>query len=231
MLPAVVDLLHEQAMLVADAVAVGWDRERRHAVHVAGGEPAQAAVAQGRVGLKLAELVEIDVEAGERRAGRSQHAQVDQRIEQQASDQEFDGEVVHPLAVLALGPLLGFQPSVDHAVADRKNGGDIPVVRAGIRRRGAARIGQLVEDSSPQLRCVRMKRRQRKDLRRLWHFPTGIGVGAPEKIQLTFGSDDNPLSLQSAVYVKFQMSNKFPFGLRSPLAARLGCQIRLFFSN
>ena len=230
MLPAVADLLHEQAMLVADAVAVGRDRERRHAVHVAGGEPAQAAVAQRRVGLELAKLVEIDVEAGERRAGRSQHAQVDQRIEQQASDQEFDGEVVHPLAVLALGPLLGFQPSVDHAVADRKDGGDIPVVRAGIRRRGAARIGQLVEDSSAQLRCVRMKRRQREDLRRLWHFPTGIGVDAPEK------SNSRLAATMARFHSKARSMSNFKCLISSrqapiPLPTALQCQIRLSCST
>ena len=38
-LPAVADLLQEQAVLVADAVAVGRNAERRHAVHEAGGEP------------------------------------------------------------------------------------------------------------------------------------------------------------------------------------------------
>ena len=74
MLPAVADLLHEQAVLVADAVAVGRDRERRHAVHVAGGEPAEAAVAERCVRLELAELVEIDAEAGQRRARGSEQA-------------------------------------------------------------------------------------------------------------------------------------------------------------
>ena len=209
-LPAVADLLHEQAMLVADAVAVGRHRERRHAVHVAGGEPAEAAVAERRVGLKLAELVEIDVETGERRAGGSQQAKVDQRIEQQASDQEFDGEVVHALAVLALGPLLGFQPAVDHAVADRKDGGEIPVVRAGVRRRRAARIGQLVEDSVAQLRCVRMKRRQREDVRRLWHVPNRNWRRRAGKIQLTFGRDKTAHSLQSAALCQISMSDKVP---------------------
>jgi hypothetical protein len=35
---------------------------------------------------------------------------------------------------------------------------------------------------------VRMKRRQREDLRLLWHFPTGIGVARAGKILLTFGT-------------------------------------------
>ena len=51
LLPAVLDDLAEQAVVVADAVAVGGDAERRHAFHEAGGEPAEAAVAERRVGL------------------------------------------------------------------------------------------------------------------------------------------------------------------------------------
>src|SRR6266571_9471433 len=38
-LPAVPDLLLEQPVLVADAVAVGGNTERRQAVHETGGEP------------------------------------------------------------------------------------------------------------------------------------------------------------------------------------------------
>src|SRR5207237_3014620 len=100
----------------------------------------------------------------------------------------FDREVVHALAMLAFGSLLGLQPAVDHAVADSKNGGQIPIIGAGVRWRLAARISQLVKNSLAQLRCVRMKRRQREHLRSLWHFPTGIGVARAEKIQLTFGT-------------------------------------------
>ena len=48
-LPAVADLLVEDAELVADAVADRRDLERRERVHVAGGEPAEAAVAEARL--------------------------------------------------------------------------------------------------------------------------------------------------------------------------------------
>ena len=202
-LPAVADLLHEQAVLVANAVAIGRHRQRRHAVHVAGGEPAEAAVAERSVGLELAELVEIDVEAGQRRARGPEQAKIDQRVEQQAPDQEFDREVVHALAVLALGPLLRLQPAVDHAVADRKHGGKIPIVGAGVRRCRAARIGQLVEDRVTQLRCMRMKCRQREDVRRLWHVPNrnwrwGAGIGPTHA-----WSQQTRIHSKAQVYVKF----------------------------
>src|SRR5262249_61050935 len=53
LLTAVDDLLHEQAVLVPDAVAERGDRERGHAVHVAGRETAEAAVAERGIGLEL----------------------------------------------------------------------------------------------------------------------------------------------------------------------------------
>src|SRR3954447_18900782 len=43
-LPAVDHPLPEQPEFVTDAVAVGWNLQRRHAVHEAGGEPAEAAI-------------------------------------------------------------------------------------------------------------------------------------------------------------------------------------------
>ena len=64
LLPAVLHDLAEQAVVVADAVAVGGDVERRHALHEAGCEPAQAAIAQRGIGFQRTQLVEIDVEAG-----------------------------------------------------------------------------------------------------------------------------------------------------------------------
>jgi hypothetical protein len=62
-LPAVDDDLVEDAELVADAVADGRDLQRGQRVHVAGGQPAEAAVAETRLLLVLEQLVEIEVEA------------------------------------------------------------------------------------------------------------------------------------------------------------------------
>src|SRR5581483_8784462 len=62
---AVLDLLMEQAMNVADSVAIGRDLERRHRFHEAGGAPAEAAIAARRVGLELDDRVEVDAEVGE----------------------------------------------------------------------------------------------------------------------------------------------------------------------
>ena len=55
LLPAVADDLAEQAVIVADAVAVGRDAERRHALHEAGGEAAETAIAERGIRLGRAQ--------------------------------------------------------------------------------------------------------------------------------------------------------------------------------
>jgi hypothetical protein len=69
-LPAVVEALLEQPVLVADAVAEAGDAQRGHAVHQAGGEAAQAAVAERRVRLDLERRRGIDAEVGQGRPRR-----------------------------------------------------------------------------------------------------------------------------------------------------------------
>jgi len=78
MLPAVLDGLHEQSVIVADAVAVGGDRKCCHALHETGGEPSEAAIAEGCVWFDLTEPVEIDIETGERGAHRLGEAKIRQ---------------------------------------------------------------------------------------------------------------------------------------------------------
>ena len=49
-------------MLVADAIADGGYLEARHAFEIAGGEPAEAAIAERGIGLHRPDGVEIDAE-------------------------------------------------------------------------------------------------------------------------------------------------------------------------
>ena len=81
--------LAEQPVLVADAVAEGGDAERRHALHEAGGQAAQSAVAQGGVGFLLLHVVDIDAIRGQGGADRLGQAQVAHGVEQQPADQEL----------------------------------------------------------------------------------------------------------------------------------------------
>ena len=98
LLPAAADDLAEQAVVVADAIAMRGDGQRRHAVHEAGGETAEAAVAERGVGLDPAQVREIDAELVERLRHRLGDAEIGHRVEQQAADQEFEREIIDALA-------------------------------------------------------------------------------------------------------------------------------------
>ena len=67
-LPAVHQLLAEQAVFIPQGVAHSGVSLGGQAVHKAGGQAAQAAVAQARVGLLLVEVVQLDIKSGQRLA-------------------------------------------------------------------------------------------------------------------------------------------------------------------
>ena len=154
LLPTVADHLAKQAMVVADAVAVCRDAESCEAVHVAGGQPAQAAIAQGSVGLQLAQAVEIDVELAQGGAHRFHQAEIVEGVVQQPADEEFQRQVVDTLAALEVGGAGGGHPAFHHAVAHRQRGGDEPVAFGGNDGVAADRVGQLGDDAAAQGRDV-----------------------------------------------------------------------------
>ena len=145
-LPAVVDLLAEQPVAVADAVAVGRHADRRHALHEAGREPPEAAVAERRVGLELGDVVEVDVEQLQRRAHRLGQPEVRHRIAHQPADQELEAEVVDPLVAARIGGARRLHPVLDGAVAGDQHRRLQPVVRLGDLRVLADPVGQPLDD-------------------------------------------------------------------------------------
>src|ERR1700733_164079 len=56
LLPAAANNLAKETVVVADAVAVCGDRQRRHAVHETRGKAAEAAIGERRVGLGVAQV-------------------------------------------------------------------------------------------------------------------------------------------------------------------------------
>ena len=89
LLPAMRDDLAEQAEIVADAVADGGDRQRRHAFHEAGRKPPEAAIAECGVRLAFAQFGEADAEIAERRIEQRQQPHIVQRVGEQPADQKF----------------------------------------------------------------------------------------------------------------------------------------------
>ena len=102
---AVDDLLLEDAQLVADGIAGGGDLLGGHGVQIAGGQAAQAAVAQTGVGLQLEQVGGGETQAVQGILQGVQQAQVIGVLLQRAAHQKLQGEIVD-LAALALPHLV-----------------------------------------------------------------------------------------------------------------------------
>ena len=118
-LPAVLEGLPEQPVVVADAVAVRGQAHGRHGVEEAGGETAEASVAERGIGLVGEQRAAIDAEALDDFSQPFVEPQVGDGVLEQPADEELHGEVVDPLAVLGVDPLRGLEPGCDHEIADR----------------------------------------------------------------------------------------------------------------
>ena len=153
LLPAAADDLPEQAVVVADAIAMRGDGERRHAVHEAGGETPEAAVAERGVGLDPAQIGEVDAEFIERFGHRRCDAEIGHRVEQQAPDQEFEREIIDPLAPVGVNGVQRFKPASHRDVAGCERDGEKPVARARDFRRLADGIGQFRQHRGLEFGC------------------------------------------------------------------------------
>ncbi len=130
LLPAVADDLPEQAVIIPNAVAVRCDRKRRHAVHEAGGEASEAAIAERGVGFDAPQRIEIDAELAQRLGHRLDDAEIGHRIDQQAADQELEREIINPLLVLVVDAVGRGDPVLDHDIARRVRDRHEPVALA-----------------------------------------------------------------------------------------------------
>ena len=149
-LPAVLQLLPEEAVDVADAVAIGGDIDGRERFHEAGGQASEAAIAEGGVRLEGGDHVEIDAERGEGIAHLVHQFQVGDRVAHQATDEELERQVVDPLLALVVGLAGRFHPAVDDAVAQDEDRCRQPVVRLGDLGILADAIGQPLDDLGGQ---------------------------------------------------------------------------------
>ena len=93
------DLL-EHAILVADAVAPAGQVEGGHGIDEAGGQPAQAAVAESGVLLCIHQGLHVVAQLLEGLAVDPLQLQVHHRVQQRAAHQELGAQVVDELRVL-----------------------------------------------------------------------------------------------------------------------------------
>ena len=144
-LPALRDDLAEQAEIVADAVADGGNGERRHALHEAGGEPPEAAIAERRIRLASAQFGQVDAEIAECRLEHRQQPHIVQGIGKQAADQKFQAEIIDPLTAGVVALLFRQQPAVHDAIAQRQGRCLVPVApgrHAGVLADGKPELGK-----------------------------------------------------------------------------------------
>ena len=99
-------LLPEQAVVVVEAHAVPLKAQGGDGVQEAGGQPAQAAVAQGGFRLQLLQVPQLPAHGGQQLPHLPVDAQGQQIVAQQLSHQKFCGEVVELPLPRGGGPLL-----------------------------------------------------------------------------------------------------------------------------
>ena len=118
-LVAVLDLLPEHTIAVADAAAVRRIAKRCERIKEAGGETAEAAVAKRRVRFLVLDHVQIEAHLRERLLHLLVGGEVDQIVAERPAHQEFHRHVVEDLRILFVHHLLGRHPVVDDDILDR----------------------------------------------------------------------------------------------------------------
>ena len=116
-LVAVHQLLAEQAELIADGAAHGGQLQRGQGIQEAGGEAAQAAVAQAWLRLFLEHDAAVDAQLVHGLHVVALVDQVDHVVVQRAAHQELGGEVVHLLGLLLLARVAGIAAALHDLVA------------------------------------------------------------------------------------------------------------------
>ena len=115
-LVAIVDLLLEHAVLIADSVAHDGELQRRAAVQKAGGEAPKASVAEACVQLLGLDVLQIAGELRRRLQCVLLEAGAEQGIVQAASDEEFHGNIRNLLALAVAVVALGVPPLTDQVI-------------------------------------------------------------------------------------------------------------------
>ena len=131
-LPSVADGLLEDAELIADAVADRWDAERGHGVEIAGGETAEAAVAEAGFAFLLADFVEVEAEFGARLTDGLFEAEVEQIVREVGAHEELGGEIADHAHIVPGVALEGLDPGGENAVAHGVGDGGEVVALGGV---------------------------------------------------------------------------------------------------
>ena len=144
LLPALRDDLAEQAEIVADAIADGGNRQRRHALHEARREPSQPTIAERGVRFAFAQIRQGDAEIAKCGLEHREQTHIVQGVGKQPADQELQAQIVDPFASRVIAVLIDREPVVHDAVAQRQRCRLVPVV--------PGRHADVLADRKPELR-------------------------------------------------------------------------------
>ena len=144
LLPAVDDLLLEDAVLIQDRVAGAADAGGSHAVQIAGSQTAQTAVAQTCVGLFLVDGVDVDVGRGQCILADLVQAEIHQADLEAAAHQELHAQIIHLLGARADDLRLELLVVVAHHLTADQGQSTIDLLVGGNRQINAVLTGQLV---------------------------------------------------------------------------------------
>ena len=150
---AALEALAEQAVLITDPIAEGRAGQRRQRFHETRRQTPQPAIAQGRVGFIVQDHLLVQTQQGQRLAHGGLQVQVDDRIAQDAADQELHRQVIDPLGALVAGGTDGADPGADHQVAHRIADGKPPIENGCEFRAAALGVGQVMQDLIAQILC------------------------------------------------------------------------------
>ena len=144
---AVFDLLLEDAVFIADGVAGAAHADGGHAVHIAGRQTAQAAVAEAGVGLFLEDVRHLVAHILEGCGQLIQDAEVVGVVAQAAANQKFHAQIVHLPLPIFFDLVLGLHHMLGERVAHDERAGLVDLL--------LGRVRDLAAEVTLELACDR----------------------------------------------------------------------------
>ena len=158
---AVFDALAEHAVGVAEAVADHRQPQGGAAIHEAGRQSSQAAVAQPGVVFALGQFLQGQTHVVQRLVDRFGDAQIEHSVAQGPTHQEFQGQVIRPAhATVRLVGIAGVLPALPQSVAQGEHQGFVHVVGVFGMPVAAQGVAEVVSEVGGDAFGIHAQRRQ-----------------------------------------------------------------------
>jgi len=145
-LPAVANLLVEDSIFVSNAVTNGGNVKSGERIHEAGGETAEAAIAETGFFFLFDQDVEIDSELAHGLLCFVEDAEIDEVVGEVRPGEELGREIADDADILSLVVADSRDPALDKAVADRVRESHVKVVDSGAFAGTTLNEEQVIEE-------------------------------------------------------------------------------------